>query len=139
MNRVSLCLAAVALLTGCLSIGQIRSSSPTRTANVDAHYQSLADCVAAKAKQQRLGDDLSYEVTDSVAARIASVVAMARYPGGLFYTVPTPLFELTFREPDEGRVKIEARRGPLGAMYEPALWAIVGDCAGGAVAVSPPL
>ena len=139
MIRMALALLGAFGLTGCLSLAEVRGSSPTRTGEAAGPYLPLAQCVVAKAKAERLSDLASYEVEDSAVSRTARVVAMARYPGGLFYTVPTPLFELTVREPDEGRVKIEARRGPLGASYEPALWSIIGDCAGGKVTVSPPL
>jgi len=139
MIRMAVWFLGVVGLTGCLSLAEVRGLPPTRTGEAKGPYLPLAQCVAAKAKAERLSDIASYAVEDTAVSRTARVVAMARYPGGLFYTVPTPLFELTVREAEEGRVKIDARRGPLGASYEPMLWSIVGDCTGGKVTVSPPL
>jgi hypothetical protein len=131
-------LAALAL-GGCLSVAEVRATSPTRTGDTPGDYSSLAECVATKARQEHPSRMVSYDMEDIPAARTARVTATGRYPGGLFYTVPTPLVELTFRQPDEGNVKIEARRGPLGIRYEPRMWAVVSRCAGDKVTISPPL
>jgi hypothetical protein len=120
-------------LTGCLSLAEVRSAAPARTGEAAGHYLPLAGCVAAKAKGAPLSEGVSYEIEDSAASKTARVVAIKRYPGGLFYTVRTPLVELTFREPDEGRVKVETRHGPLGWPLEAAIWPLIGECAGGKV------
>ena len=122
-------LVAAAALSGCLSLAEVRSAAPARTGEAPGHYLPLAGCVAAKAKEDRLSEGVSYEVEDIAASKTARVVAIKRYPGGLFYTVPTPLVELTFREPDEGRVKVETRHGPLGWPLEVAIWPLIGECA----------
>ena len=133
------CLLATVILGGCLSLTEVRSGSPTRTGEVAGRYFPLAECVVAKARQEHQSLVVSYEMEDIPAARTARVVATGRYPGGLFYRVPAALVELTVREPDEGNVKIEARRGPLGFLHEPKMWSIVGGCAAGKLTVSPPL
>jgi hypothetical protein len=131
-------LAALALC-GCLSVPEVRATSPTRTGDVPGAYSSLAECVATKARQEHPSRMVSYEMEDIPVARMARVIATGHYPGGLFYTVPAPLVELTFRQPDEGNVKIDARRGPLGIRYERRMWALVSRCAGDRLSVSPPL
>jgi len=133
MRRTCAWLVGALTLTGCLSLAEVRSAAPARTDEVPGHYLPLAGCVAAKAKDDRLSEGVSYEVEDSAASKTARVVAIKRYPGGLFYTVPTPLVELTFREPDEGRVKVETRHGPLGWPLEAAIWPLIRECAGGKV------
>jgi hypothetical protein len=137
--RTLACLLATVMLGGCLSLTELRSSSPKRTGELAGHYLPLAECVVAKARQEHQSLVVSYEMEDIAAARTARVVATGRYPGGLFFTVPAALVELTFREPDEGNVKIEARRGPMGIRHEPKMWSIVGGCAAGKMTVSPPL
>jgi hypothetical protein len=141
VNRPTIlaCLLATVMLGGCLSLTEVRSSSPKRTGEVAGHYLPLAECVVAKARQEHQSLVVSYEMEDIRAARTARIVATGRYPGGLFYTVRAALVELTFREPDEGNVKIEARRGPLGIRHEPQIWSIVSGCAAGKMTVSPPL
>jgi hypothetical protein len=134
-----MCLLAAMALGGCLSLAEVRASSPTRTGEAAGAYLSLAECVVMRARQELPSPVVSYQMEDIPAARTARVVAMARYPGGLFYTVPTALVEFTFRAPDEGNVKIEARRGPLGTRNEPKLWSLVGDCTRGKITISPPL
>lgn len=124
-------LAAALTLTGCLSLTEVRSAAPARTGEAPGHYLPLAGCVATKAKGNDLSEGVSYEVEDIPASKTARLLAIKRYPGGLFYTVPTPLVELTFREPDEGRVRIETRHGPLGWPLEAAIWPLIGECAGG--------
>src|SRR5262249_14899774 len=102
------------------------------------HYLSLATCVTAQAQKDSASEGVSYEVQDITAAKTARVVAMARYPGGLFYTVSTPLLELTFREADDGGVKVEARRGPLGSALDLTIWPIIAECAGSKVTSADP-
>jgi len=131
-------LAALAL-GGCLSVAEVRATSPARTGDTPGDYFSLAECVVTKARQEHPSRMVSYEMEDIPAARTARVVATGHYPGGLFYTVPAPLVELTFRQPDESNVKIEARRGPLGIRSERRIWAVVSGCARGKLGVSPPL
>lgn len=122
-------LLATAMLGGCLSVAELRSSTPKRTGEVAGHYLPLAECVVAKARQEHQSHVVSYQIEDIPAARTARVVATARYPGGLFYTVPTAVVELTFREPDDGNVKVEARSGPLGRALESDVWPLIGECA----------
>lgn len=122
-------LLATAMLGGCLSLAELRSSTPKRTGEVAGHYLPLAECVVAKARQEHQSHVVSYQIEDIPAARTARVVATARYPGGLFYTVPTAVVELTFREPDDGNVKVEARSGPLGTALESDVWPLIGECA----------
>jgi hypothetical protein len=137
MRHTLMCLLSAVALGGCLSLQAVRANSPSRTGDASGHYLALAECLVTRAKQEHQSRIVSYEMEDFPAARTARVVATARYPGGIFYTVPTALVELTFREPDEGNVKIEARRGPLGARHEPRMWSMVGGCALGKMTVSP--
>jgi hypothetical protein len=126
-------------VAGCISLAELRGRTPTRVGEVAGRYRPLAACVTAKAEQDPSSQGVSYDVQDIAAVKTARVVATAQFPGGLFYAVPTPLVELTFREPDEGNVKIEARRGPLGSALELTMWPIIEICAGRTVVVSPRL
>src|SRR5262249_58710621 len=80
---------------------------------------------------------VSYQIEDITMARTARVMAAARYPGGLFYAVPAPLLELTYHEPDEGTVKVEARRGPLGSALDLTGGPMIEQCGGSASRVTP--
>ena len=131
-------LAALSL-GGCLSVAEVRATSPARTGDTPGNYFSLAECVVTKARQAHSSRMVSYEMEDIPATRTARVVATGHYPGGLFYTIPTPLVELTFRQPDEGNVKIDGRRGPLGIRFERRMWALVSRCSADKLSVSPPL
>jgi len=137
-SRTLLLLGACGL-AGCISLAELRGRTPTRVGEVAGRYQPLAVCVTAKAERDPSSQGVSYDVQDIAAAKTARVVATARFPGGLFYSVPTPLVELTFREPEEGNVKIEARRSPLGSELELTMWPIIETCAGSTVVVSPRL
>jgi len=122
-------LAGIWLLAGCISMSELRQSSPSRVGDVRGHYLSLATCVTAQAQKDSASEGVSYKVQDITAAKTARVVAIARYPGGLFYAVPTPLLELTLKETDDGTVKVETRRGPLGSALELTIWPIITECA----------
>jgi hypothetical protein len=79
-----------------------------------------------------------YQLFDTTAAKTASIVATARFPAGLFYTVPAPLLELSFRQVEADTVKIETRKSVPGSALELRTWPIIEQCAGKTVAVSPP-
>src|SRR5262249_18676155 len=138
MRRHAFWLASVWLLTGCISLSELRQSSPSRVGDVRGHYLPLATCVTARAQKDTASEGVSYEIQDIIAAKTARVVAMARFPGGLFYTVPTPLLELTLRETDDGNVKVEGRRGPLGSALELTIWPIIAECARGNITSAEP-
>jgi hypothetical protein len=60
-------------------------------------------------------------------------------PGGAFYTVPEPVFELAFIETADGTVTIESRNGYGGHLVEPRVWPLVERCAGTKLTLVPPL
>jgi|SRR5262245_22923402 len=122
-------LVALSLLGGCISVSELHQSSPTHVADVQGRYLTLATCVVELAQTESASQGVSYKVEDIATAKTARVVAIARYPGGLFYAVPTPLLELTFRELDDTIVKVEARRGPLGSALDLTVRPIIDRCA----------
>ena len=136
MRRLWRLAPAVLFISGCISAVELRAYPPARAGEAPGDYLSLAGCVVAKARHEPLSSRVSYEIQDSAATRTARVIATSRYPGGLFYTVPAALVELTFREPDKGRVMIETRNGPLGWQLEEAIVPLINECANGKASLS---
>ena len=117
-----------------------RASRPVRGGTVVGTHLQLATCVMASLGSTQAAEGTSYQFQDLTAEKTASLVATVRFPGGLFfYTVPAPLLELSFHQADEKTVKIEARRSLAGLALELRAWPIIEQCAGTAVAVSPPV
>ena len=126
-------------LTGCVSLAELRASTPVRGGTVVGTHLQLATCVMASLGSTQAAEGTSYQFQDLTAEKTASLVATVRFPGGLFYTVPAPLLELSFHQADEKTGKIEARRSLAGLALELRAWPIIEQCAGTAVAVSPPV
>jgi hypothetical protein len=132
-------LLCVSLLSGCVTVTELHQSQPVRTGTVAGSYLPLARCVSENLERGQGADGTTYDFQDFATAKTATILAIARAPGGLFYTVPAPLLELSLHQADEGTVKIEARRSRLGSALEPTVWPILEQCAGGAVTVSRPV
>ena len=80
-----------------------------------------------------------YQLLNAPATKSASILGIVRVPAGLFYTVPTPVLELSFKAGDEGTVMIETRTAFGGSTLEPHVWTLVERCAGKAPILVPPL
>ena len=132
-------LLCVSLLSGCVTVDELHQSQPVRTGTVAGNYLPVARCVRENLAGAPGSNGTTYAIRDSATAKTANVLAIARAPGGLFYTVPAPLLDLSLQQADEGTVRIEARRSPLGTALEPTVWPIVEQCTGRTVTVSPPV
>jgi hypothetical protein len=106
---------------------------------VAGSYLTLATCVADNMGKNQAAEGVVYRLSDAAPAKVASITAIARFPAGLFYAVPAPLLELSFRQADQETVKIEARRSFPGSALELRAWPVIEQCAGKTVAVSPSL
>jgi hypothetical protein len=137
-HRISF-LLCVSLLSGCVTVAELHQSQPVRTGTVAGSYLSLARCVRENLARGQATDGTTYDFQDFATAKTANILAIARAPAGLFYTVPAPLLELSLHQADERTVKIEARRSRLGTALEPTVWTILEQCAGRTVTVSPPV
>jgi len=126
-------------LTACITPAELRATPPVRVGSVAGAYLSLATCVAGGLEKSRTEGELTYQLVDTAATKTARLMATARFPGGLFYTVPAPLLELAFNQADEGNVKIEARRSFAGFNLESASWPVIEQCAGRKLSVTPPV
>ena len=138
-RRASVWLLCVFGLAGCVTVAELRESPPVRVATVGGAYLPLATCVLQLLGKTQAEEGTLYQLVDVTGAKTASLVAVTRFPGGLFYMVPEPLLELRFDQGDGDTMKIEARRSFPGAALELRAWPIVEQCAGKTVAVSPPL
>jgi hypothetical protein len=127
------------ILAGCVSLPDFRQSSPTRVAIVEGRYLPLATCTMNHIEGMQSEDRVQYQFLDMAAAKTARILGIARVPGGLFYTVPEPVFELAFVSGDDGKVSIESRNGYGGHLVEPRVWPVVERCAGTKITVIPPL
>jgi hypothetical protein len=87
----------------------------------------------------RTEDSLRYQFLDVSASKTARILGLAAMPGGAFYTVPEPVFELAFIETADGTVTIESRNGYGGHLVEPRVWPLVERCAGTKLTLVPPL
>jgi len=129
----------VSLLTACVSVSEFRQSPPARVATVPGRYLPLATCSMSHVEALQTEDALRYQFLDVPAARTARILGIGRMPGGLFYTVPDPVFELTFKDAEDGKVTIESRNGFGGHLVEPRVWPLVERCAGTKLTLVPPL
>jgi hypothetical protein len=118
------------VLAACLTPAELRATAPVRVSSVAGAYLPLATCVTNELQSSRTESGMTYQLVDAAATKTARVMATARFPGGLFYTVPAPLLELAFNQADDRTVKIEARRSVGGYSLESASWPIIEQCAG---------
>lgn len=139
MRPLGIALLCASLLAGCVSVTEFRQSSPTRVATVQGRYLPLATCTMNHIEGMQSEDRVQYQFLDLSAAKIARILAIARMPGGLFYTVPEPVFELAFKNDDDGKVSIESRNGYGGHVIELRVWPVVERCAGTKLTLVPPL
>jgi hypothetical protein len=126
-------------LTACVTPAELRATTPVRVGSVTGTYLPLATCVANGLERSRTESGMTYQLLDAATTKTARLMATARFPGGLFYTVPAPLLELAFQQADEGKVKIEARRSFAGYSLESAAWPMIEECAGQKVSVTSPV
>lgn len=127
------------VLTACVTTAELRATTPVRVGSVAGAYLPLATCVTNGLATSRTESGMTYQLVDAAAAKTARLLATARFPGGLFYTVPAPLLELAFNQADDGKVKIEARRAVGGYSLESAAWPIIEECAARKPSVAPPV
>jgi hypothetical protein len=106
---------------------------------VAGSYLPIAQCVSENLERGQGAAGTTYDFQHFATAKAANILAIARVPAGLFYTVPAPLLELSLHQVDEGTVKIEARRSRLGTVLEPKVWPILEECASRTVTVSQPV
>lgn len=132
-------LLGVWALAACITPAELRATPPVRVGSVAGAYLPLATCVAGGLEQSRTESGMTYQLVDVAATKTARLMATARFPGGLFYTVPAPFLELAFHQADEGNVKIEARRSAAGFDLESASWPVIEQCAGRKLSVTPPV
>ena len=132
-------LLCVCAFTGCVTVSELRASSPVRVGTVGGSYLTLATCVMENMGKNQAVEGMIYQFSDARTVKIANIVATANFPAGLFYTAPAPLLDLSFRQADQETVKIEARRSFPGSALELRAWPIIEQCAGRTVAVSPSL
>jgi hypothetical protein len=123
-------LLSASLAGACVTVTQLRQSPPVRMATVSGRYLPLATCSMTHMETLQSEDRVRYQLLDVPSTRTATILGVARMPGGIFYTVPEPVFELTLREADDGKVTIESRNGFGGHVLEPRVWPIVEQCAG---------
>ncbi|MGH7320539.1 MAG: hypothetical protein ACRELA_13050 [Candidatus Rokuibacteriota bacterium] len=132
-------LVCAVLLGGCMSVADFRQTRPVRVTTVAGNYLPLASCVMSGVDKLQGEENVRYQFLNLPSAKSASILGVSRLPGGLFYTVPEPVLELTFKQGDEGKVSIEARSRFPGATLEPRAWPIVERCAGTRLTLVPPL
>jgi hypothetical protein len=137
--HVSALVICVALVAGCATVTELRQTPPARVATVAGRYLPLATCSMSQVEALQTEDALRYQFLDVPAARTARILGIARVPGGLFYTVPDPVFELTFKDAEDGKVTVESRNGFGGHVVEPRAWPLVEHCAGTKLMLVPPL
>jgi hypothetical protein len=137
VGRARAGLLCAGILAGCVTVSALRESPPVRVGTAAGAYLPLAACVRERLETTHAAHGVTYALQDRAAVKSASLVGIARFPAGLFYTVPAPLLELSFHQTDQRTVKIEARRIAGGAAFEPGVWSVIAECAGGDVAPSP--
>ena len=128
-----------ASLAGCVSVAELRQSKPVRVSTVAGSYLPLATCTMSHFERLQGKDSVRYQLRSAPETKSASILGLVRPPGGLFYTVPTPVLELGFTARDEGHVAIEMRTAFGGSSLEPQVWTMVEHCAGTALTLTPPL
>src|SRR2546430_17144449 len=122
-----------------MSIAEFRQSPPVRATTVAGNCLPLASCVMESIDKLQGEENVRYQFLNLAAVRSASILGVARLPGGLFYTIPEPMLELTFKQSDEDKVSIEARSRFPGFTLELRAWPIVERCAGTKLTLVPPL
>jgi hypothetical protein len=127
------------LLAACMTVTELRQSPPARVATVAGRYLALATCSMTQMETLQTEDRVRYQLLHVSSTRTATILGTARMPGGLFYTVPEPVFELSFRETAENTVTVESRNGYGGHLVEQRAWPIVEGCAGAKLTIVPPL
>lgn len=132
-------LLGACVLTACVTPADLRATTPVRVSSVAGVYLPLATCVTNGLEASRTESGMTYQLVDAAATKTARLMATARFPGGLFYTIPAPLLELVFNQVDDGKVQIEARRSFAGYSLESASWPIIEQCAGRKTSVAPPV
>lgn len=125
--------------TGCVTVAELRQAAAVRTGTVAGVYRPLATCVRDALGRNQAAEGMTYQFEDLASTKAASILGATRLPAGIFYTVSTPLLELSFRQTEGDNVTIEARRTLAGLDLELRAWPIVERCAGKTVVVSPPL
>src|SRR3989442_15932830 len=98
----------VCAFTGCVTVSELRASSPVRVGTVGGSYLPPATCVMENMGKNQAGEGMIYQFSDAAAAKIADILAAATFPAGLFYTAPAPLPDLSFPQAHPETVKIEA-------------------------------
>lgn len=136
--RVIVSLLCAGALGGCVTVSELRASTPVRVGTAAGTYLPLATCVMEILGKNRAAEGMVYQFLDAPTVKMASIVATTRVPAGLFYTAPAPLLELSFRQVDEDTVKIEVRKSFPGSVLELRAWPVIEQCAGKTVAASPP-
>ena len=130
MRTLGISAVCAGLLSGCLSVTELRQSPPTRVATVSGRYLPVATCTMSRLQAMQNDDRVQYQFVDVSGAKTARILATARVPGGLFYTVPEPVFEVAFKTDDDGKVSVESRNGSGGHVVEQRVWPVVEACAG---------
>jgi len=124
-----------------VTVSEFRQSPPVRTGTVTGSYLTLADCVLTDVARPQEYEGVRYQLRNAPGGKSASIVGLVWLPGGLFYTVPAPVLEVSFSQGDGDKVTMETRTrfpGPLWEL-EPRVWPIVERCAGTRVTLVPPL
>jgi len=132
-------LLCVSLLAGCVSVAELRQSPPARVSTVTGSYLTLASCSMSNFDRLQGEQSVRYQLLNAPATKSASILGVVRLPAGLFYTVPTPVLELSFRAGDESNVTIETRTAFGGSNLESQVWTLVERCAGKPLVLVPPL
>jgi hypothetical protein len=138
VRRLPLVVLSLVLLA-CTTVSEFRRSPPARVATVPGRYLPLATCSMSHIEAMRTEDGLRYQFLDVSASKTARILGLAPMPGGAFYTVPEPAFELAFIETIAGTVTIESRNGYGGHVVEPRVWPLVERCAGTKLTLVPRL
>ena len=127
------------LLTGCVSVTELRQSPPARASTIKGSYLPLASCSMGHVQPLQGEQNVRYELLNTPATKSASILGTVRLPAGLFYMVTTPVLELSFKAGDEGQVTVESRTAFGGSSLEPQIWPLVERCAGAPLVLRPPL
>lgn len=126
-------------LAGCVTVTEFRQTRPVRVATVGGSYLPMSRCVMEALEKIQGDEGVWYRFSSSPPTGSASILGVVRVPAGLFYTVPDPVLELTFKGGEAGTVTIEARRRLPGSSLEPRMWTLIERCAGIRITPTPPL
>lgn len=122
-----------------MTVTEFRQARPVRVATVGGSYLPLATCVMGALEKIQGDEGVWYQFLSSPPTGSASILGVVRYPAGLFYTVPDPVLELSFKRGEEGAVTIEARSRYPGSALEPRIWPMIERCTGTNITPTPPL